>query len=429
MKFRMKAFLTSGSMLLLTVLTCQSQESVSSYYNNRQMRFLEQMDAGIAVFTNVSESGRAGARFAKYFSYLSSFEGMPAYLILIKTPEPKRILLTRPSQRTPAIWSVAPPGMDEAIASGEVDAVYPVNSLDSLLTVLLKSHKHVYMLNGQNDLRTKVTDLAGKAGVKAEIHAAQPILDEMRVIKDALEISYLRKAINITAEAQQAALEFARPGHYEYQVQAVIEYTYTFNGADGPGFTSIVGSGANACILHYDSNNKVIGENELLLMDIGAAYKGYTADITRTYPPSGKMTPEQLEIYSPVLKAQNAAIATMMPGHGLEAAHNSHYIGLDVHDVGDYGRQKREGRPLLPGMVLTIEPGIYLHPDLLDHLPDLTRGRASEAEIEAFRTRVAPIYQKYKGIGVRIEDDVLITETGQEVLSAAAPKELQDILR
>ncbi len=247
----------------------------------------------------------------------------------------------------------------------------------------------------------------------------RPTLDSMRVVKDEVEQQSLRRAIEITAEAHKAAMRVVRPGMYEYQIEATIEYTFRNLGADRVGFPSIVGSGPNSTILHYDVNRRRIEEGDLIVADIGAEYGQYTADVTRTFPASGRFTDRQREIYNLVLGTQLAVIDAIRPGitymelnmiarnymrsnsgtlcgpagSGIDCtryfAHGlGHWLGMRVHDVGDYSM------PLEPGMVFTIEPGVYI--------PD-------------------------ENLGVRIEDDILVTENGCEVLSASAPKTIEEI--
>ena len=271
--------------------------------------------------------------------------------------------------------------------------------------------------------------------VKNELQAALPGLEmkmlysqlgEMRSIKSPTENALIQKAIDATITAHLEAMKSCEPGMYEYEIQAVIEYCFTKNGAEYQGFPSIVGSGPNSCILHYEANRRKMQDGDVVVMDIGAEYQGYSADVTRTIPVNGKFSPAQREIYEIVLKANEESIKEFKPGnlasapsqkafdiiadglmklgiiktkddarmyytHGL-----SHHIGLDVHDVGSYGK------PYAPGMILTDEPGIYI-------------------------AEGSPCDKKYWDIGVRIEDDVLITADGNRVLSAGAPKSAADI--
>jgi Xaa-Pro aminopeptidase len=251
------------------------------------------------------------------------------------------------------------------------------------------------------------------------------ILTELREVKTEEELRFLQTAIDITAEAHREALRALEPGLYEYQIEAVIEYAFHRGGAEHAGFPSIVGSGPNATVLHYNSNRRRMEEGDLVVMDIGAEYRGYTADVTRTAPVGGRFTEAQRQIYESVLAAQAAAIARVRVGATLtelnEAASEvlarrlieldiiddpgevrrflphgvSHYLGLDVHDVGSYG-------PLPAGAVVTVEPGLYLPP-------------ASDLD------------ERWWNIGVRIEDDVLVTDSGPAVLSGAAPKSVEAI--
>jgi Xaa-Pro aminopeptidase len=295
----------------------------------------------------------------------------------------------------------------------------------------------------------------------------------MRVRKDWHEVKMLQKAVDITGMGITEVLRECRPGMYEFEIEALLEYVWRRNGSPMPGFESIVGSGENAVTLHYSANNRMMEEGDLLLMDLGAEYGYYTADITRTIPVRGRFTREQRDIYDLVLMAQKAAIGEMKPGNGMTAAHRKateviitglhelglvtdpasqwqrkfytvyhicHYLGLDVHDAGSSGIPAEMirtyltadtvvGRPLEEGMVLTVEPGIYLRANGLDQLEMLYGSEAGEGEIDEFIRKVGPVYEKYKNIGVRIEDDILITGSGNRVLSADVPKEPDEIER
>jgi Xaa-Pro aminopeptidase len=267
----------------------------------------------------------------------------------------------------------------------------------------------------------------------------QAILSEMRLLKDPAEINLMRRAAAITAEGYQKALGAVQPGAREYEVEAALEGTYRRLGADGSAYTPIVAGGDNATILHYTNNNEILENGDLVLIDSGAEFGWYACDVSRTYPVNGRFTPAQKAIYELVLKAQTEAIALMKPGCHVKSYHEravevlteglvelgllqgnpqelvvseayrrfymhgtGHYLGLDTHDVGAY-KVGNNWRPLRPGMVLTVEPGLYI-------------------------AQGAPgVDPAYWGIGVRIEDDVLITATGHEVLSAAIPKTVADI--
>jgi Xaa-Pro aminopeptidase len=297
------------------------------------------------------------------------------------------------------------------------------------------------------------------------------LVDPMRVLKTSMEVERLQKACNITALALTNVMKQCRPGMYEFEMESVIEGTFLEYGSSMPGFASIVGSGPNSTILHYEANTRNMETGDLLLMDIGAEYGYYTADITRTIPVNGKFTDEQRSIYQLVLDAQLAAIERMKPGNMFMDGHmaakevivqglselglitdpsspwqikfyilypSSHYLGLDVHDVGDMGGsftrfmsetplEKIESRMLEPGMVLTIEPGLYFREGGLEQLYQLFGSEADSSEIQQFIEEVGPVYERYLNTGVRIEDDILITTGGNINLSRYAPKEIEDI--
>lgn len=253
------------------------------------------------------------------------------------------------------------------------------------------------------------------AEATGEVRDAGPVMAQLRLTKDAFELEMLQRAIDITASAQRAAMRSMRPGMYEYETEAVIEYNFRAGGAERVGFPSIVGSGPNSVVLHYDRSRRQMEAGDLVVMDIGAEYSYYTADVTRTVPVSGTFTDRQRAIYNLVLASQQAGIDAVRPGatmrdvgrasreymrdhsgdlcgsttcdtyfiHGI-----GHWLGMDVHDVGNYAT------PFEPGMVLTVEPGIYITEESL---------------------------------GVRIEDDVLVTETGSRVMSSSAPRNVDEI--
>lgn len=286
----------------------------------------------------------------------------------------------------------------------------------------------------------------GKMLAEHKVVNARPIFDELRHIKSRYEIRLLQHAIDITTEAQMRSMAMIKKADWEYEVQAEVEYTFRRRNADYWGYPSIVGCGPNATTLHYVESQSPIVKGDLLLMDVGAEYDHYTADVTRTFPANGKFTKEQAEIYQIVYDAQEAVARSTKPGvtyqqlnqiavkvianglfelglttkkdpgqHRLWFMHGlGHWLGMNVHDVGDYGA------PLKPGMVFTNEPGIYIRADALDNLPDTPESRA-------FIAKVRPAFEKYKNIGVRIEDDMLVTETGVTWMTAKLPRKISDI--
>lgn len=279
------------------------------------------------------------------------------------------------------------------------------------------------------------------------IAPAYEMFGKERLIKSLYEQSLMQHAVDITTEAFGRAMGAAHKAQHEYEVEAEVEYTFKRRGADYWGYPSIVGCGDNATTLHYWQSAGGVGKNDLLLMDVGAEYDHYTADVTRTFPVSGKFTKEQAEIYNIVLAAQEAALKEIKPtasfGELNQAATRtikegllklglitdlnsnqyrvwfmhgvSHWLGMNVHDVGGFEK-------LLPGTVFTVEPGIYIRPDALDNLPNTP-------ENQKFKAAVMPAFEKYKGIGVRIEDDVLMTDTGYRMLTEKLPRTISDIER
>jgi Xaa-Pro aminopeptidase len=300
-----------------------------------------------------------------------------------------------------------------------------------------------------------------------KVKNAQPIFAELRQVKLPMELKLLQHAIDITTEAQMSAMATSKKVKMEYETQAEIEYVFRKRNADYWGYPSIVGCGPNATTLHYEESQGEVNSGDLLLMDVGAEYEHYTADVTRTFPINGKFTKEQAEIYQIVYDAQEAAARKLKPNADIddasEAAANTveaglaklglitevgafipgtereitdskgikqkvgfpqyrlwfihgwgHWLGMNVHDVGDYNRK------LLPGMVTTNEPGIYIREDALDYLP-------KTPESAAFIAKISSAFDKYKNIGVRIEDDMLITETGVEWMTKALPRSIKDI--
>jgi Xaa-Pro aminopeptidase len=329
----------------------------------------------------------------------------------------------------------------------ELDETHSITKVDEILPTLLSNQDALYYeLGGDPQSDSKVIDwlnqvrALGRSGVTApdQIHDIRSILDEMRVIKDASEIETMRRAARISSQAHVRAMQLTRPGMMEYQVEAEFLHEFRRNGAQSPAYTSIVAGGANACVLHYVSNDAVLNDGDLLLIDAGCELDGYASDITRTFPVNGKFTGAQRDVYELVLAAQAAAIEQVKPGNEWEDPHRAaleilvqgmldlglcngtpesvietgdyrkfymhrtgHWLGMDVHDVGDYKRDG-EWRKLEPGMMLTVEPGCYIRPD--DSVPD-----------------------QFWNIGVRIEDDALVTDDGCDIITSDVPKSIAEV--
>ena len=432
------------------------------FYVDRRERFMQSMDGGVAVFPGKvrQQDGLVNVEQAKYFYYLTGCETDGAWLVLDPEGPYRSILVVRPPFRmiSPS-WTGDVPDFRETKETYAVDTVISTRELDDWLGRLCRTRDKVWFNVSNQWLYEKMGDFYPGSG-HTRILNARPVIDEMRVIKDRHEIDMTREASRITSLGHIEAMKFTRPGVGENEIEAVIEYTFRSNGAEAPGFESIVGSGPRSTVLHYQANNQQVRDGELMVMDIGAMVSHYTSDVTRTIPVSGRFSPDQLTLYNLVLKAQQAAIEEYYPGNGLEMAHhaatriilsglydlglvtdtasewqkdlyilyeNSHYVGLDIHDVGDYQRDKYEGRKLEPGMIITIEPGIYLHPYMLENLENQFGSRVDPGTLQAFREKVSPTFERFKNMGIRIEDIVLITEEGCDVLSRDAPREPEEI--
>jgi Xaa-Pro aminopeptidase len=381
--------------------------------------------------------------------YLTGFDE-PESVAVLDVETRKFTLFLRPRDREREVWDGPRAGVDGAKAQFGADEAFVIADLDEKLPGLLQNHRRVYYRLGHNrkfdDRVLQAIDRVRarqRTGVSAPSEVVDPgsIVHEMRLRKSAAEIETMRTAAQITREAHEMAMRRTRPGMREYEVEALLLDTFRRHGSERPAYGSIVGSGPNACVLHYRKNDRRIEGGELLLIDAGCEFGYYASDVTRTFPVGRDFSREQQAIYELVLQAQVEGIAVTRPGTTLDAIHTldvgiitrglvalgllkgepekliesegykrffmhrtSHWLGMDVHDVGAYF-EAGKARPLEAGMVLTVEPGIYIAPD------DDT---------------VAP---EWRGIGVRIEDDVLVTPSGHEVLSAEIPKTVEEVRR
>lgn len=439
----------------------------------RRVHLIDSLKEGYLILRSTGQSSYNRHEFKanNYFYYLTGFTAPHSYLILCAQTE------------NPFTLSLPPQSIRSMIYEGkqateeEVKELYRPHQLISyqqyrgFLDSLLQTATPLYLDRSDRTFYEQISKQNSESG-KAEIRDVKGILDEMRVIKESMEVDRLQKACNITAKALTNVMKECDPEMYEFEIESVIEGTFLEYGAAMPGFPSIVGSGPNSTTLHYEPNTRMMENGDLLLMDIGAEYGYYTADISRTIPVNGKFSEEQRAIYQLVLDAQLAAIELMTPGKqfldGQLAAREviasglaqlglvtdpeaswqtafytihgfSHYLGLDVHDVGRTGLSRSsyqhrssipkavESRELEPGMVLTIEPGVYIREEGLGQIYEMYGSEVDSLEIAAFVEQVNSEVEKYINIGVRIEDDILITNDGNIVLSRYAPKKVEDI--
>ncbi len=382
------------------------------------------------------------------FHYVSGFDEPESVIVIVPgRPHGEYLLFCRERDLEKEIWDGYRSGQEGAVETYGADDSYPISDLDDILPGLLEGREKVYYTMGNlpafdqrmvgwlNHLKS-----ASRQGKHSptEIIELDHCLNELRLFKSSPEIKAMRHAAEISAQAHIRAMQFTQSGKWEYQVEAELIHEFMKHDCRSSAYPSIVGGGENGCILHYIENNHRLKNKDLLLIDAGAEYQYYAADITRTFPVSGKFTASQKILYNIVLDAQKAAIAEVKPGNHWNQPHEAavrvlteglleigllkgkletlieeehyrdfymhrtgHWLGMDVHDVGDY-KVGGEWRVLEPGMVLTVEPGLYI--------------RDPEN-----------IAKKWHFTGIRIEDDVLVTKSGHDVLSKAAPKEVDEI--
>ena len=424
-------------------------------YANRRKDLMSMMaDNSIAVIAAAPEKVRSKDTLYPYkqstnFSYLSGFSEPCAVMLLIPNRQQGEcVLFCRDKDPLRETWDGLRLGPIEAKQALALDDAFPIDDIDDILPGLLEGKSHIYYSAGKDKAFDKqliqwVDEVTLDKESDSEPCCEQVDLDhllaELRLIKSAAEIKLMRKAADISAEAHCRAMRFCQPGQYEYQLQAEIEHQFMMSGATGPAYTSIVGGGKNACILHYIENQSALKSGDLVLIDAGCEYQNYAADITRTFPVNGKFSTAQAAIYDVVLAAQTAAINCISPGVTYDQANKatievitqglvelgilsgdveqlitegayrefymhsvSHWLGMDVHDVGDY-KINNQWRVYEAGMLLTIEPGIYIAADNQN------------------------IDKKWRGIAVRIEDDILVTKAGREVLTDGVPKQRDQI--
>ncbi|HEY5679375.1 MAG TPA: Xaa-Pro aminopeptidase [Pseudomonadales bacterium] len=428
-------------------------------YRRRRQRLMSLMDEGsIAVLPAAGQRFRN--RNTEYpfrqdsdFYYLTGFAEPDAVLVLAPgRAHGQVILFCREREARAERYDGERVGPERAAERIGVDDAFPVNDLEEILPGMLEGRERIYITLGEypefdNRLMHWVAGIrareAGGAIPPGEFVALKHLLHEQRLYKSAAELRAMREAARITCSAHRRAMAACRPGMTETQLEAELLHEFMVNGARSPAYPSIVGAGANACVLHYVDNHDVLKKGDLVLIDAGCEYQHYASDVTRTFPVAGKFSAAQRALYEVVLEANRQGIEACRPGATFIEPHStalkvmveglielnliqgdveeilqseryrefcphnsSHWLGSDVHDVGDY-RVEGAWRPLEPGMVLTVEPGIYIPAD------DSTR-------------HLAP---RWRGVGIRVEDDVAITRQGHEVLSASAPKSVDDIER
>lgn len=438
---------------------------MTSFVSRRQrlLRQMHEKGGGVAIIGTAREVMRNADADYPYrhdssFYYLTGFPEPEAALVLVAGKTDRAILFCREKNAEREIWDGYRYGPSAANEAFGMDEAYPITELDSKMTALLADAPAVfYALGADHQLDAQVRSwldgvrMQARSGVSAPSTAIdlRGMLNEMRLVKDAGEISIMQRAADISAAAHIRAMRIAAPGRREYELEAELLHEFRRNGSQFPAYGSIVATGANSCVLHYRAGDAMLKDGDLVLIDAGCELDSYASDITRTFPANGRFSPAQRELYELVLASQDAAVAHTGPGFTFMDGHDAavkvlaqgmldtglldknkvgslddviangdyrqfymhrtgHWLGMDVHDVGDYREreatqgQEKPWRKLQPGMVLTIEPGIYVRP-------------------------AANVPEQYWNIGIRIEDDAVVTENGCDLLTRNAPKTVADI--
>ena len=421
----------------------------ASLLARRRARFFDAMGEGVALLCAAPEAAFGHDVHYRYrpdpdLLYLTGF-AEPEAVAVLDADRRTFTLFVRPKDRTRETWEGLRAGPEGAVRTFGADRAHPVGELPRRLPDLLRRSRVLHWALGQHPETDRlVAEILARFRGEARHARRGPVtvsdptdlLHAMRLVKAPEEIALMEHAAAIAAAAHRDARRAARPGRFEYEIEAAVDRRFRAMGASGPAYPTIVASGENATILHYVENSRRLERDDLVLVDAGCEYRGYASDVTRTFPASGRFTRPQRTLYAAVLSAQRAAIAAVKPGAAWDAPHEaardvlldalldagllkgrrdalkrrnaaqrftlhhtSHWLGLDVHDRGRYRDARGRPRALEPGMVLTVEPGLYVRADE-PHVP-----------------------KEYRGLGIRIEDDVLVTEKGARVLTEAAPKE------
>ncbi|MGD1937774.1 MAG: aminopeptidase P N-terminal domain-containing protein [Cyanophyceae cyanobacterium] len=433
-------------------------------YQHRRQQLMEKIGSGVAIFRSAPHAVmhndvEYNFRQDSDFFYITGFNEPNAVAILAPNhDEHKFVLFVRPKDLKAETWSGRRVGVDGAKERFGADEVYSIADLNEHLSKYLETGDRIFYRMGNapkfdqvviRNWQALMRKFPRKGQGPIAIEDPRAKLHSIRMVKSELELALMQKAADIAVEAHNRARELAAPGRYEYEIEAELDYCFRRSGGLGPAYPSIVAAGDNACILHYVENNQEMQAGDLLLIDAGCSVEYYNSDITRTFPVDGKFTAEQKVLYELVLKAQEAAIAEVQPGKPYMDHHNvavriiteglvelgllkgevddliekklyetfymhktGHWLGLDVHDVGIY-QCGDDPFYLQAGHVLTVEPGIYISPEA-DHPED-------------HRDEQPPIGDRWKGIGIRIEDNIAVTETGNKNLTEALPKQVSEL--
>ena len=436
-------------------MSASTELALSKEFSERRRRLMELMgDNCIAVLPSAEVAIRNGGTEYAYrqdsdLLYLTGFLEPHSVLVLMPGRENgEMVMFCQDRDPSMELWTGYRAGPEGACKKFGADDAFPIGDIDDILPGLLEGREKVFYAMGCNQafdhqLMEWINQIRSKARSGAhpphEFVSVDHVLHELRLIKSKGEQATMKKAGQISAQAHVRAMQICQPGMMEYELEAELLHEFVRNGARAPAYSSIVGGGANGCILHYIENDAELLDGDLVLIDAGCELDGYAADITRTFPVNGQFSDPQKALYEIVLKAQQAAFEVIRPGNHWNQPHDAtvrvitagllelgllkgdleqliekegyrdfymhkagHWLGMDVHDVGDY-KIGGEWRVLEPGMTLTVEPGIYVSPHNMD------------------------VDEKWRGIGIRIEDDVIVTRTGCDIMTSAVPKEIDEI--
>ena len=463
-KFRL---IVGLALVLLPGVVFGGEEITKDVYAKRRAALMAGMKEGIAVFRGSDPAQRnSDITYSPYrqnsdFLYLTGYELPEAACIIAPGAEKKFILFVKPENVISAQWFGDLPGIEGAVADFGADEAFPFEDFEKILAEKMEGCGTVFSDFADKTMQELIVSISGKmeAGRPAAFADAGAIVHAMRMIKEPGEIELIRKAVVATCRGHVEAMKAIRPGMSEREIEAIYRYVFARSGAWSFAFEPIVASGPNSTVYHCEPSERPVQAGELVMIDMGAEYENYASDVTRVYPVSGKFTPDQRRMYEIALGMEDLVIAAMKPGAkvadvvkeaeayareelfklGLITDKGSawqhllyyfpyigHGVGLDVHDAGDYDYAKTV---LKPGMVFAIEPMIYIGDNLVGSFRKVAMKhfKVPEKEVDDFLAATKPAFDKYKGIAGRIEDDILITETGNEVLSIGLIKKPADI--
>lgn len=434
-------------------------------FKEHRDKYMQQMNGGIAVFVGnkqIYHSGDSGYPFSQNsnFYYLSGCKEPESAFLLIPGDKNKFILFVNNVSPFSEFFDGFVPTLEELQQQYGADEIYYINKFEEVLNQNIAGKNKIYYNFGDPEIDRQIINLASpQFGPTRQIINSYDIVEELRLIKSPEEIELIKKAVDITCDALIETYKSAKTGMNERDLQAVVEYNFRTHGSNKNAFQCIVASGRNSCTLHYHHNNSVIENNVTIVLDVGADYEEFAADVTRTIPSNGKFTDKQKEIYNIVYEAQKQAIAIIKPGIKFNEVHNktfevienalyeiglvkdksknwqtqlwyphtsSHWVGLDTHDAGSY-TENGTSRILKPGMIFSVEPGIYIGEKTLELAKKLPDSFIPKDELKKYAEEIKHVFEKYKNIGVRLEDDLLVTESGYRNLSEKAPRDIKEI--